>query len=121
MREALGLRIRASMEARLGRCSRCMTMIAVLVIASWLLVAALSRMQPSVGVLVSATLIATGFSLLGVAHAAAFAARRLAPIVAPASHVPFNRLEVETAGATVTLPGCGCGQASVAPPPLSQS
>lgn len=94
-----GQEAKESLEAKLGSCPRCMTAVAVLCILSWSIVVALRRMQsPSSPLLIVAYVIAFPISLLALAHAAAFVARRIAQI--PLPHAP---------GDPVTRRGCGCG------------
>jgi len=97
---------RASMEAGLGGCARCMTLTAVFLLLSWAGVAALGRMEANTGLLVAATLIAVMVSTLGMAHAAAYIARRM-----PAPPGPGG---AETAASVASAPrDCGCRRGAV--------
>jgi hypothetical protein len=67
-----------SLKASLGACARCVTLTGVFIVLSWAGVAVLGRAaHPSIIVLAAATLVAMSLSVLGVAHAAAFLARRV--------------------------------------------
>lgn len=104
-RSALGVRLQQRIEAKLGRCTRCMTTSAVSFVVAWGLVAALARLHPTPGVpLACATVLALLLSGVALAHTLAFTTHRRqrggtrAARVSPAENVPLHRKR-----------GCGCG------------
>jgi len=101
-------RITQSLQARLGRCARCMTVTGVLCVLSWLLVLVVERMpEPTLGLLITVYCGASGFSMLATAHAAAFAARRFPPRSLPESHSTVSEMPSNVSAGAPR--GCGCG------------
>lgn len=104
-RSALGIRLQQHIEAKLGRCTRCMNISAVSFVVAWGLVAALARLNPTPGVpLAGATVLALLLSGVALAHTLAYATYRrrrggaATAKVLPAENVPLQRKR-----------GCGCG------------
>ncbi|MEO8266470.1 MAG: DUF3624 family protein [Ilumatobacteraceae bacterium] len=101
-RSALGIRLQQKFEAKLGRCTRCMTISAVSFIVAWALVVALAQLRPTpVVLLAAATVIAVLFSGVALAHTLAYAMHRRGG-VGTARVLP-------AAGTTPQRRGCGCG------------
>lgn len=99
------------LEATLGRCPRCMALTAAFIVLCWFGLAALmSTSKPPLAALILATFLALGASLLGVAHAAAFIARKV-------SATSFGAGRGPAALAVRAASDCGCrGRAAPARP-----
>jgi hypothetical protein len=108
--------LQRSIEEKLGRCSRCMTLSALLLVGGWASVVLLARTSaPSVAVIAAATLAAALWTALAVAHALAYVLRR-------AGRGPSPTRDARPAGVTSFEPtrdpssggarrrGCGCGR-----------
>ena len=104
------IRFKATLESKLGRCTRCMRLTALLIVLSWAVLIALMQMErPITTWLIIATLVAVVFSLLGVAHAAAFFARHIQLLMLK------PKTDQNTVGAAVVGPAqrdCGCGSSN---------
>ena len=101
-RSALGIRLQQGIEAKLGRCTRCMTISAVSFIVAWALVVALAQLRPApVVLLAAATVVAVLFSGVALAHTLAYAMHRRGGVGAARA--------MPAAGTTPQRRGCGCG------------
>lgn len=101
-RSALGIRLQQRIEARLGRCTRCMTISAVSFVVAWALVVALAQLHPTpVVLLAAATVVAVLFSGVALAHTLAYAMHRRGGVWAARA--------LPAAGTTPQRRGCGCG------------
>lgn len=102
-RSALGLRMQQKIDAKLGRCRRCMTISAVSFVVAWALVVGLAQLLPAPGVLLAAaTVIAVLLSGVALAHTLAYTMyRRLRGGARPAR-------TLLTEGPPPRR-GCGCG------------
>jgi hypothetical protein len=115
-RRALALRLQRSVEAKLGRCSRCMTVSALLFVGSWGMVAVLAIMRsPSVAAATVATLAAVLCTGLAVAHSLAYVLRRFGRFTAHAQGLPPMSIAIvvsanDSASGGERRRGCGCGR-----------
>lgn len=101
-RSALRSKLQHGIEAKLGRCTRCMTISAVSFVVAWALVITLAQLHPTpVVLLAAATVVAVLFSGVALAHTLAYTMNRRGG-VATARALP-------AAGTTPQRRGCGCG------------
>ena len=101
-RSALGIRLQQRIEAKLGRCTRCMTISAVSFVVAWALVIALTQLHPTPVVLfAAATVVAVLFSGVALAHTLAYAMYRRGGV--------GTAKALSAAGTTPQRRGCGCG------------
>lgn len=101
--DALALTLRWHLEAKLGRCVRCMSLTAVACGIAWLGVVVVQTQRPLIGLLIAAYAAASAISLLAAAHVAAFVVLHSVPEDMRGPHAP-----AQTPGAA-TRRGCGCG------------
>jgi hypothetical protein len=111
-RSTFAFRIQESVEAKLGRCRRCMTASALVFVASWLAVVVIAQgEEPNVPLVAAATAFAVIATALSCAHAIAYALRRLERPAAKAPPVIHGHLGgEEPAPVPRRGGGCGCGK-----------